>query len=439
MRCNRFHVALAIAAVSVLALGGMVHAAVVIDSTYAAGASGGATGTYTFPSFDASSSDKLVVVVGSRRDRVSSHSINSVTYGGVSMIEAVEQRSGNSNEESTAIYYLDDPGAAGPIVVGLNANGWSPDSGISVLALSGTAPGVAATAGSIGASTSLNTLVNDTIVIAGSENLTNAGTPAPQAPLIDLAGSNLGSGYQFVPVAATVTPTFGSTGATTVAAAFEAAAGGPVPVVILETDFTGRIVSGKTAGNITWTTDGVADPGDLTFVPEGAPLNTNLFDTANAQGHFAPDMNVDNESPWSVTIPLTLTAAEVVLEDVVLDWQHFSNSGAFQGANRSVDWTVSLTGSSSGLLDSVTALNVSGTSGVETISFAAPLMLTGSETWSLKIHAVGNGSGNNTGLDAISVIGQVSDAVVPEPSTFVLAALGLLGLGWFGRRRRRLS
>jgi hypothetical protein len=28
-------------------------------------------------------------------------------------------------------------------------------------------------------------------------------------------------------------------------------------------------------------------------------------------------------------------------------------------------------------------------------------------------------------------------AGVPEPSTFLLAALGLLGLGWYGRRRRR--
>jgi len=216
------------------------------------------------------------------------------------------------------------------------------------------------------------------------------------------------------------------------------AGGGPapgLPVVILETDFTGRTVSGKTADNIPWTTDGVADPGDLTFVPEGPPLNTNLFDTANAQGHFAPDMNVDNESPWSVTIPLTLTAAEVSLEDVVIDWQHFTNTGAFQGANRSVDWTVSVTGSTSGLMDSVTAANISGTSGVETLTFTTPLTLTDSETWELKIHAVGNGPGNNTGLDALTVNGTIS-AAVPEPGTFALAALGLLGLAWYGRRRR---
>jgi hypothetical protein len=40
-------------------------------------------------------------------------------------------------------------------------------------------------------------------------------------------------------------------------------------------------------------------------------------------------------------------------------------------------------------------------------------------------------TGNGTGL-----IGA-AQAVVPEPSAFVLAAIGLLGLGWYGRRRRK--
>lgn len=33
----------------------------------------------------------------------------------------------------------------------------------------------------------------------------------------------------------------------------------------------------------------------------------------------------------------------------------------------------------------------------------------------------------------------LSAAPISEPSAFTLAAMGLLGLGWFGRRRRRVA
>ena len=77
-----------------------------------------------------------------------------------------------------------------------------------------------------------------------------------------------------------------------------------IAATILSTDFAGRIVSGKTASNIPWTVVGVQAPGDLTWVQEGGgPTNTALFDTPDAQGCFAPEMNIDNDGPWSVTIP----------------------------------------------------------------------------------------------------------------------------------------
>jgi len=177
--------------------------------------------------------------------------------------------------------------------------------------------------------------------------------------------------------------------------------------VLASTDFTGRTIDERTAANIPWNTSGVQDPGSLTWVNEGAgPTDTPLFDTLDAQGHFAPDLNIDNEGPWSVTIPLTPVAPELRLEKAVLTWRHFNNSGLFQTVSRSANWTVSVTGSVSGPLGSVTASNISGLTGVTTLTFTSPLVLTDSELYEVKIHVIGTTGGNNTGLDAISIEGS---------------------------------
>ena len=168
-------------------------------------------------------------------------------------------------------------------------------------------------------------------------------------------------------------------------------AGSALTLGFVSADFALRRIRDVTATEIDWTTRGVLDPGDLTAVderPEGALAG--LFDTADAQGHFAPDKNIGNEGPWSVSIPLSLTADSVSLEDVVLDWQHFNNNGEFQTVDRFADWTVSVTGSVSGLLDSVTMANVGGTSGLLTLSFPTPLSLTRAETYDLKIFVDGS-------------------------------------------------
>lgn len=186
--------------------------------------------------------------------------------------------------------------------------------------------------------------------------------------------------------------------------------------VIAGTDFTGRTVSGLTVSNIPWTTLGVEDPGNMTAI---GPL-PGIFDTANSQGHFAPDRNVGNEGPWSVDVPLVLAPgfSSVTLESVDLDWQHFNNSGVFQGPSRSVDWSISVSGSVRGLLagSTVSALNVSGTSGIETLTFSSPLFLPSTETYLLNIVATGsNATGNNTGLDGVTIHGSAtaeSDSLV---------------------------
>lgn len=203
--------------------------------------------------------------------------------------------------------------------------------------------------------------------------------------------------------------------------------------VLLSTDFTGRTVSGKTASNITWTENGLSAPTSLTAVDE-VPLDatnfTSLFDTASAQGHFAPDKNIGNEGPWSVTATLGLTTSFITLESIDIDWQHFDNNGNIQGANRNVRWTVTVTGSSSGLMGTVVGAAF-GTSGLETLTFITPISLNDSEVYDVKFYVDNNGNstGNNTGFDALTFNG----AIIPEPSSTLLFGLG--GLVLLRRRR----
>jgi len=202
--------------------------------------------------------------------------------------------------------------------------------------------------------------------------------------------------------------------------------------IILSTDFSGRTVTGDTASTITWTTNGVLAPGDLTAVEEdGDALDelAGLYDTPAAQGYFAPDLNVGNEGPWSISLTLNLTVAAISLEEVVLDYQHFTNSGTLQGVGREVDWTVTVTGAVSGELGSMQVQGASNKSGTETIVFTTPLMLTNSESYDVTILAEGPGPGNNTALGAVTFNG-----VVPEPATMSLLALA--GLAALVRRRR---
>jgi len=217
--------------------------------------------------------------------------------------------------------------------------------------------------------------------------------------------------------------------------------------VLLDTDFTGRTVGGTgnaTASTITWLTSGFEDPGDMTAVPVGGGTFGGLFDTANAQGHFAPDRNTNNEGNWSTDIALTVTPGkEVTPENIVLDWQHFSNSGGFQSGiiDRPTDWTATITGSLSGVIDSVMDTTGSGGAGMLTLNFTPGLLLDTSESYTLTLEAGPSAvSGNNTGLDALTLNGLVADAVVPEPASIAiwsLIGLGLAGFGYYRTRRKK--
>ena len=161
---------------------------------------------------------------------------------------------------------------------------------------------------------------------------------------------------------------------------------------------------GATAGRLNWSTNGVQDPGNLTVQNETPGTLAGLFTTSAADDHIAVEKNLHNEGPWSVSIPLVLTVDSLDLESIELDWQHFNNDGNKQGAIRLAQWTATITGSSSGLVDSVTQSTSSASSGIVELNFSSATSLTNAETWTLKLYVqkVTN-AGNNTGLDALTL------------------------------------
>lgn len=177
--------------------------------------------------YDASASDKLVVMVSGERDREDSGArIVSVTYGDTPMTEVVQAR--NYDEGPAAIFYLDDPEGEGDIAIHCNGkfNGFH----ASWLALSETAPGVGPSASArslsttLALSSSLAATENNALAVAHVHVDDADGSPAPTAkgPLEQLLSSDLkfsdaASGYQSVPVPeAQITSAFSSAGASPV-------------------------------------------------------------------------------------------------------------------------------------------------------------------------------------------------------------------------------
>jgi len=177
----------------------------------------GAAGEQIVASYDASGSDKLVVAISSEHafGIGAGLTIDAVEYAGQSMIEAVEE---STLPGTTALYYLDAPGGPGEIRVFTgNKNGGL----ASIYALSGTAPGVAATSQSTTAFVGITTAAPGALVIAAildggqASNGNSAGAPAAAPPLTQVQSGTWGNawgghacGYQLVSTPGAVTPTF---------------------------------------------------------------------------------------------------------------------------------------------------------------------------------------------------------------------------------------
>ena len=210
-------------------------------------------------------------------------------------------------------------------------------------------------------------------------------------------------------------------------------------VTVLQTDFNGRTVSGATASNLIWATNGVADPGSLT-VMEPAPVlpALALFDTASAQNRIAVDRNIHNEGPWFFDVPLSVGGAGINLGQVSLDALIYNNSGAVN-VMRDLDMTVSLLDASMLTLDTDTVLNIfpgsGGTASPTLVTFdLSGNTLAANTNYFLRIAATGQGPGNNAGFDNLLVEGELVAAAIPEPSTFI--GLGAVAMAGLWRRRR---
>ena len=189
---NRTPLTLWSASLLVLATLAPLYAQITVDST-----TSWATRTTNQPmAFDASGSDKLVVVATAEHGfNNTSGIVNGITYNGEPLTAAVERLPVANGTDITyhSVWYLDDPGlipGAGEIqVAAVNREI------VTVLALSGTDPGVGATViGSYPAlSADLTTTATDSLVVAslgmgGDGNTGNTdNTDAVDPPLTEIA------------------------------------------------------------------------------------------------------------------------------------------------------------------------------------------------------------------------------------------------------------
>jgi hypothetical protein len=170
--------------------------------------------------FDPSGSDKLIFLFSSEN----AESVADITYGGVPMLPAAV---GTNGIQFTGIYYLDDPPAAGGLVVqfsGSSSNGV----GGSLIAVSGVRDGLGAANSNPAQTVGLTTTAAGSLVVAAHAN--NGGNGAAQSPLTPLFDGPVGSagggtGYQLVDEVAAVDPTFTGSTDRPVTAAVEFPAG----------------------------------------------------------------------------------------------------------------------------------------------------------------------------------------------------------------------
>ncbi len=182
----RAMVAWAIAGVAMIALAAPAHAGITFDGFM----SWQPTSAFNLATFDASGSDKLVVVATGEHNfnQSAGGQIYTITYDGLSLTKAVDVDpkkidEGGHGDTATDIWYLDNPGAfhtSGALAASVSGNG--NNYVFTAIALSGTLPGVGATATAPGTSSvNLTTTAADSMVIfnVGMGGAGNTASPLP--------------------------------------------------------------------------------------------------------------------------------------------------------------------------------------------------------------------------------------------------------------------
>lgn len=175
---------------------GSASAAIVVDGTDFWNSTGApVTGT-----FDASGSDKLVVVItGEHGFNNAAGNVNGATYDGESLIRAVDRNAVEATVDTVynEIWYLDNPAlyhSAGEIVCDVVNRG-----NVTVFGLSGTAAGVGNTAigdynsKSVALTTSAGSIVIASLGMGGDGNTADVQNVTPDSPLTFVSAQENGA------------------------------------------------------------------------------------------------------------------------------------------------------------------------------------------------------------------------------------------------------
>jgi len=229
------------------------------------------------------------------------------------------------------------------------------------------------------------------------------------------------------------------TSALYVAALLWVTAGSASAVTLLASDFNGRSVSGDTASQITWTTNGIADPANVTVRGEdfaSGPFGASFFDTSAAQNRLGVDLNIENEGSWFIDVALNTLSDGLDLSTLAFDGFTFNNLGRIQTVSRELDVTLAIVrNSDSRVLFSAEENDMhlrdqNGVGGPFAVSFdVSGTVLDANSAYTLTIGANSDrrNRGNNGGFDNLTLTGDVLTPV-PLPAGGVLLLSALAGL-----------